>query len=1086
MGCQVSILNDGESMMSCSLYDSKNKRINQWGCQLKPHERKSFPGEPLPINQQHRYKCMLTDRKGQKLKDITVDFFAFPLNHEIDLQTDELCNGKWIRNLELSHLCSEILPGIRIQDRECYGKVYGNCFVANELVTYLILHRVAQNVDHAVVMCQRLVDYNIFSKVVEGHKFSNGFLFFRLNTKHPLVNLKGKVTKSLDVWDDDLASYSFHVYHSHNRVVAPRIAAIRAYEGWLEKKTSLGFWKMRFFRILPSDTGRFGSSIFFFEDSVSKQAKGEIDSSKVVTVARQGKRNQTNVIVLTTENDTKSKKTAHFVRTPNTLSCDRWLRALQTFTIKWSAVDVVCRSVLALVFNFKMCQSFAKKLKLVTVKKNQRIEKQAALQNKFCILKSGTIGIFTRSSEGKYTKYGLQTPMSHFGEDYLLGFKPKSPHSLSVRMRQRAASVNSGRPSSIKSGTSAFQSGVSDIGSEGTAPSVTSSKSGRLSFFGSMGLMSSRARHSVPSKKYAPKVKLSIKVSTSPRARAKDSNNTSLASSGRGSPSPTAAAAANSPGSGGGGGGGGGGSSVASPATAVSPFSFPGPAELDSGCNSRYQDRVTRVVIEDCEILTMSMKDIDYFCSKYKGIRGKLHILLSKEIDRCIENVPLLSHLSPAQLKRLTLGLHFHTVEEGDVLFYEGDPGHCFYIVFNGALDVVQYSSQLNKEIKLRELKPSDSFGEISLLLPGVPRTDTVRAKSRSLLLSLDQETFEAFREITDFNMETIMRKNIINTLTQFRIPFIKDIGEEKLSGLCRIETFHKDEVIFRRGEEATKFYIVYYGEVHVSRDGKVFKHLIQGDYCGEVGILDDHKQRTASCTAVKRTVVLSINKEQFGKLFADLPEARSEMEIRILGKNCHLRSILYHKIGFKLFKKFLKERSAVENILFWSDVREFRKRYTDGKQNKQAMNKLAFDIMMQYIQADAETPVNLPGHMLTNIQSILAKNECHSLMFSDAEKEIIRLMQSDKLGRFKKSKYFAKLLQDVRSYSMSPRVRRRNIRKIRGGSTAAGFWTSAGSAQRMALSQDSVETQLTHKHTPQPVTTGCSIFWNFWNVSLM
>lgn len=92
--------------------------------------------------------------------------------------------------------------------------------------------------------------------------------------------------------------------------------------------------------------------------------------------------------------------------------------------------------------------------------------------------------------------------------------------------------------------------------------------------------------------------------------------------------------------------------------------------------------------------------------------------------------------LPPERLSSLALKLHPRAVHAGDIVIKEGDTGDAFFLVGDGALEV------LNKDGEtIASLGPGDHFGEVALLR-AVPRTATVRAKSPSLVLELDKQSF--------------------------------------------------------------------------------------------------------------------------------------------------------------------------------------------------------------------------------------------------------------------------------------------------------------------------------------------------------
>ncbi len=102
-----------------------------------------------------------------------------------------------------------------------------------------------------------------------------------------------------------------------------------------------------------------------------------------------------------------------------------------------------------------------------------------------------------------------------------------------------------------------------------------------------------------------------------------------------------------------------------------------------------------------------------------------------------LRGVPIFATLAPPALERLAKALVEVHVADGTAIFDEGAPGDRFYVIADGRA-VVEAGGQ-----RIRTLKPGDFFGEIALLWD-VPRTATVRARTRLRLLALDRETFVA------------------------------------------------------------------------------------------------------------------------------------------------------------------------------------------------------------------------------------------------------------------------------------------------------------------------------------------------------
>ena len=103
---------------------------------------------------------------------------------------------------------------------------------------------------------------------------------------------------------------------------------------------------------------------------------------------------------------------------------------------------------------------------------------------------------------------------------------------------------------------------------------------------------------------------------------------------------------------------------------------------------------------------------------------------------------PLFEGLSEDELLALVRGLQLRTVDPGDIVLTEGEPGQSIFIVATGQMKVFIRNST-GHDVPLCGLGEGAFFGEISAL-SGRSRTATVTAAAPSVLLELDQPALEA------------------------------------------------------------------------------------------------------------------------------------------------------------------------------------------------------------------------------------------------------------------------------------------------------------------------------------------------------
>jgi len=474
----------------------------------------------------------------------------------------------------------------------------------------------------------------------------------------------------------------------------------------------------------------------------------------------------------------------------------------------------------------------------------------------------------------------------------------------------------------------------------------------------------------------------------------------------------------------------------------MNPISFFGENVFITDKNRMPMHKTSIRALEKSKILCLSPKDKEAFLKQYSEVKGQLHVLLQSGIDKRISQVSFLADLKPSDLVKLKLGLHYTHLRPGQVLFYEGDPGMEFFIVYAGELKIVHFDAKTGEEIVLKKVNKAECFGEISLMLPGIPRTATVIANTPTLLLSLHRETFHSFLKITNLDISVIMRERIVNTFKKFHIPFFEAIPQKHFHQLaleCKVESFGPEEVIFQEGDPGNKFYIISFGEVAVNVDKKRVALLKQGSYFGEIALVVEDTPRTATCITTRQTVLLSMSKDSFRGFFADRPEALADVELKIAQKKCQIRSIIYHPKGIELFTKFLEEQYAEESIEFWHEVRAYRKwaqtlEASDYPPDLKRVQDRAQELVEKYIREGSKRQVNISSVMAKAVIEEVEAGKATASTFAETEGEVITLLSRDKLGNFKQSAEFRKLMQTVGGYEVAASTRAKGGRK-RGGS---------------------------------------------------
>lgn len=113
----------------------------------------------------------------------------------------------------------------------------------------------------------------------------------------------------------------------------------------------------------------------------------------------------------------------------------------------------------------------------------------------------------------------------------------------------------------------------------------------------------------------------------------------------------------------------------------------------------------------------------------------------AEKVIEVLGRVPLFQGLPRADLERIADLVQPRVVGAEEFLFREGDPGDKFYIVFDGAVEILKERPLGDHEL-LAVKRGGEAFGEMALLTQA-PRSASVRAMEKTRLLSVAKTDFE-------------------------------------------------------------------------------------------------------------------------------------------------------------------------------------------------------------------------------------------------------------------------------------------------------------------------------------------------------
>jgi CRP-like cAMP-binding protein len=138
------------------------------------------------------------------------------------------------------------------------------------------------------------------------------------------------------------------------------------------------------------------------------------------------------------------------------------------------------------------------------------------------------------------------------------------------------------------------------------------------------------------------------------------------------------------------------------------------------------------------------------------------------EAVQVLRKIPIFSKLDTPKLKLLAFASDYLTFEDGEILFREGDPADCAYLIDDGG--VLICTGETDCQVVVGTLGRHDLFGEMAIFR-NAPRVATIRASGPVKVLRIDGDMF--LRMVTE-NPDTalgVMRmlsEKIARTTEQF------------------------------------------------------------------------------------------------------------------------------------------------------------------------------------------------------------------------------------------------------------------------------------------------------------------------------
>jgi CRP-like cAMP-binding protein len=251
------------------------------------------------------------------------------------------------------------------------------------------------------------------------------------------------------------------------------------------------------------------------------------------------------------------------------------------------------------------------------------------------------------------------------------------------------------------------------------------------------------------------------------------------------------------------------------------------------------------------------------------------------ETGKPLSEIPLLADLAPSELEAVAENMRVHEMDEGDVIFQEGDGGDSLFFVTRGSV-VVDTNAQ-----KLAHLGPGGCFGEFSFLT-GKRRIASVRTLDRTELLELSasdvKELMGSHPRLREVLFKMYRERAMVNVLARSPLFHLLGAGDrEKVAAQMELVIFEAHQEVIHRGTSGASLFLIKSGSVEVRGEGPGGEELKLAtlgphQFFGEVSFLTG-VPRTATITTLEECELLKLPDEVLRQLVKDYPGLKETLE---------------------------------------------------------------------------------------------------------------------------------------------------------------------------------------------------------------
>ncbi len=249
---------------------------------------------------------------------------------------------------------------------------------------------------------------------------------------------------------------------------------------------------------------------------------------------------------------------------------------------------------------------------------------------------------------------------------------------------------------------------------------------------------------------------------------------------------------------------------------------------------------------------------------------------LEEALARIQNNVPVLSHITPLQLREFMLDSDIRTPASGDTIFERNDYTNSFYSIVEGEVHIPIPGHKQPVIVRKGEF-----FGEMSLI-SGRRRSSTVTAGPNCVLVETPRRSMNRLIASVEAVKKEIDRVFIVRAIQSRFVPEATTAQLAEIAAGAELTRYKAGDVVFQEGEVGDSLHLVRVGSLTISRNigGKdvVLTYVAAGNYVGEMALMGESR-RSATARAAIATETIKLDGDVFKRLLTNFPVLKLRLQ---------------------------------------------------------------------------------------------------------------------------------------------------------------------------------------------------------------